>query len=260
MSRSRTRKVLLCAVLTVVAIAGCSPPRPGEDVIVLAAASTIDALEAAADDFRERHGIGVVLSFGATSTSARQIVAGAPATLLLAASSEWANFVEQRTEVADRTTLVGNELVVVVTPGARPAATDAAGVLANPYAIERIALADPGSVPAGIYAREALLNLNIWDQLLPRLVPTVDVRAALVLVINGEADAAVVYASDAASTDHVRVAAALDAGLHDPIEYPLLLLAGANAASRQFFDFLVSEEGRAHFLSRGFSPTKPSPK
>ncbi len=240
-------------------MANCSPPRAGEDVIVLAAASTIDALEAAADDFRERRGIDVVLSFGATSTVARQIVAGAPATLLLAASSEWADYVEHRTEVVERATLVGNELVVAVATDARVAPSDAAGILVDPD-IERVALADPASVPAGVYAREALRNLNVWDQLVPRLVPTVDVRAALVLVINGEVDAAVVYATDAASTDRVRVAATLNPRLHGPVEYPLLLLAGSNAASRQFFEFLISEEGRAHFLSRGFSAAKPPPQ
>ena len=259
MSRRRTLKVLLYAVLAVATIADCSPPRTGEDVIVLAAASTIDALEAAADDFRERRSIDVVLGFGATSTVARQIVEGAPATLLLAASSEWADYVEHRTEVVERTTLVGNDLVVAVATDARVATSDAAGILGDPD-IEWIALADPESVPAGVYAREALRNLNVWGQLLPRLVPTVDVRAALVLVINGEVDAAVVYATDAASTDRIRVAATLNPGLHGPVEYPLLLLAGSNAASRQFFDFLNSAEGRSHFLSRGFSPAKPTPQ
>ncbi len=259
MSRNRTRRVRLSAVLAAAIIASCSPPGSGDDVVVLAAASTIDALEAAADDFRERRGIDVALSFGATSTVSRQIVSGAPATLLLAASSEWADYVERRTEVAERTTLVGNELVIVVAADARIATADAAGILLDP-GVERVALADPESVPAGVYAREALRNLNVWDRLLSRLIPTVDVRAALVLVINGEVDVAIVYATDAASTDRARVAATLDPRLHGPVEYPLLLLAGSNAASRQFFDFLVSEEGRAHFLSRGFSTAKPSPE
>jgi len=258
MTRTKTMKVWPGALLTMATIAACSPPGGGEDVIVFAAASTIDALEAAANDFRERRGIDVTLSFGATSTLARQVVAGAPATLLLAASSEWADHVERRTDVAERNTLVGNELVVVVAAAAPVAPGDAAEILTDPD-VERVALADPESVPAGVYAREALRNLSVWDRLLSRLIPTVDVRAALVLVMNGEVDAAVVYATDAAGTDRVRVAAALDPRLHGPVEYPLLLLAGSNAASRQFFDFLISEEGRAHFLSRGFSAAAPPP-
>jgi len=119
--------------------------------------------------------------------------------------------------------------------------------------VRRLAIADPQSVPAGIYARQALERLGLWQEVSDRLIPTVDVRAALTLAVDREADAAIVYASDAASSDEVSIVAAFDPGLHQPIEYPLLLLGGAGPPAQRLFEFLVTERGRSHFLARGFT-------
>lgn len=156
-------------------------------------------------------------------------------------------------KVAARRALVGNRLVVVQPAGLPMEPQPDLHTLLGP-SVRRVALADPEAVPAGIYAREALVRAGLWERLQPRLVPTLDVRAALALVELGEADAGLVYASDAAASRRVRVAGAVDPSLHGPIVYPLLLLDGAGVASRRLFEYLLSEEGTVHFLRRGFLP------
>ena len=105
---------------------------------------------------------------------------------------------------------------------------------------------------------QALQAMGLWETIEPRLVPTVDVRAALALVAAAEVDGGFVYATDAASTSRVTIVAEIDPVLHDAIEYPLLLLAGARPEAEALFDYLASAAGRAHFLGRGFvDPEEP---
>ena len=243
---------LLMALLLGSSALACSNDDRGDGVVlILAAASTVDALEAAVAEFESDSGIRVAVSFGPTSTMARQVEMGAPADLVLSASVDWADHVVQRVEVTERLALVANQLAVVVP---QDAGLDAVSldVLASDPRFSRIAIADPTSVPAGIYAAEALHRLILWEAIQPRLVPTIDVRAALTLVANKEADAGIVYATDAASTPRVRLVARVDSRLHRPIEYPLLLLADAREGARELFEFLASARGRSHFYDRGF--------
>jgi molybdate transport system substrate-binding protein len=230
----------------------CSSDERGDGaVLILAAASTVDALEAAVAEFESDTSTRVAVSFGPTSTMARQVEMGAPADLMLLASVDWANHVVERVQVAERFALVANQLAVVVPQDAGLDAVSLDALASDPR-FSRIAVADPTSVPAGIYAAEALHRLALWDAIRPRLVPTVDVRAALTLVANKEADTGLVYITDAASTPRVRVVARIDPQLHRPIEYPLLLLADAREGASEFFEFLASARGRSHFYDRGF--------
>jgi molybdate transport system substrate-binding protein len=233
------------------ALACSNNDRGAGAVLILAAASTVDALESAVADFESETSTRVVVSFGSTSTMARQLEMGAPADLMLSASVDWADHLVQRVPVTERLALVANQLAVVVPQDAEFDAVSLY-VLASDPRFSRIAVADPTSVPAGIYAAEALRGLFLWEAMRPRLVPTVDVRAALALVADKEVDAGIVYATDAASTPRVRLVARVDPQLHPPIEYPLLLLADARAGARELFEFLGSARGRAHFYDRGF--------
>jgi molybdate transport system substrate-binding protein len=233
---------------------GDSPRSSSDrDVLILAAASTIDALGSAIADFTASTGIEVRASYGPTSTLARQVTAGAPASLLLSASTYWAEYVAERQPVAARRSIAGNRLVVVASTSSAPAKTLDLAALAVDSRFGRIAIADPEAVPAGIYAQEALENLGFWISIEPRLLPTLDVRAALALAASEEADAAIVYASDAAASDAVEIIATIDTSAHSSIEYPLLLLNEDSREAAALFEFLVSDEGRRHFLNRGFS-------
>jgi molybdate transport system substrate-binding protein len=153
--------------------------------------------------------------------------------------------------VADRRDLLTNKLVIIV-PADSARSIKTLADLIQPE-IHRIALAGP-AVPAGAYARKALQNAGLWDQLKDRVVEGSDVRAALAYVTRGEAEAGLVYATDAAGNSKVRTALEVDSKLHDPIRYPLVLLKqdSSHAAARRFYDYLTTPHATQVFTDAGF--------
>src|SRR5262249_54167719 len=147
----------------------------------------------------------------------------APAQLFLSANEKWADFVKEKGFVQETKLLLGNSLVIV-TPKGNPAGIYKADDLMK-TSLNRLAVAGP-TVPAGIYARQALKSLKIWDALEAnkKVVPGDNVRVALTYVERGEADAGIVYATDAKISDKVEQVFTFPADAHDPIRYPLVLL------------------------------------
>lgn len=237
-------------------------PRPGaadEKVHVFAAASTRDALEDAIARYRQvtPDAASVVGVYAGSSTLARQIVAGAPAHLFLSANTTWMDHVLSSgfASSVGAELYVGNRLVLVASRQARGTRfADGRGLL-SAIGAGPLAIADPRVVPAGIYARQTLETLGIWDQIRRSLAPTENVRAALALVQRGEAPYGFVYATDA-TIGRVRVVWTVPAGMHEPIVYPLALLGAGESspAAVAFHRFLVSDAGRAAFTARGFTP------
>jgi molybdate transport system substrate-binding protein len=242
-------KHLLPALCLLLGLAGCaSKPHA---VAVFAAASTNEALEQISQDFERETGTPVACSFAASSTLARQIEQGAAADVFLSADEQWADYVADKGLVAARRDLLGNRLVVV-TPGEHPLKLGSLAELAGAD-VKHLGLAlEP--VPAGHYAREALRKAGIWDQVRQRVREAGDVRATLALVVRGEVEAGIVYATDVAASDKVRVALQVPEDLHTPIRYPVILLRRAEAlpTARAFYDYLQGESARAHFRKAGF--------
>jgi molybdate transport system substrate-binding protein len=119
--------------------------------------------------------------------------------------------------------------------------------------VRRLALGDPEAVPAGIYARQWLEKRGRWERLRDRVVPTLDVRAALTAIESGTADAGIVYRTDAAISKRVRVTLEVPVAEAPRIVYPAALLATARSpAARAFFEHLRSPEARAVFERLGF--------
>jgi len=222
----------------------------GETVVVFAAASLTEALIEIGASFERRTGNRVVFGFGASSDLARQIRAGAPANVFVSADLSRMDELEAagRVRAADRIALLSNRLAVVV-PKASTLMIRSPSDLTG---ARRIALADPEAVPAGIYARQWLEALGLWAALRDRVVPTLDVRAALAAVTSGAADAGVVYRTDAAISTRVRVAFEVPEGAAPRIVYPAAVLTRGGAAARAFVASLRSEESRAVFTRLGF--------
>jgi molybdate transport system permease protein len=235
----RPRVLSLLASLVVLAVAGplAAPAAPERTVVVSAAVSLSEALEAAARQVERRTGMRVSLNFGASNSLARQIVAGAPVDLFISADEAQMQVLEAAGRIAPgtRVDLLRNRLVVVV-PAGRGSPVHSPSDLLSP-AIRRIAIGDPSAVPAGVYAREYFRRLGLWDALSPEAVPGASVRAALAAIDAGEADAAVVYATDARMTRHAVVAFEVPADSAPPILYPAALVAGA-AHAREAAEFL----------------------
>jgi len=231
-------------------LAGCGGPQKGP-VTIFAAASTRDVLQDLIADFQNQTGTPVELSTGASSTLARQLEEGAAADLFLSADEAWADDLVGRGLVAERRDLLTNRLVVVVNAD-HPLEFSELADLAGPE-VAHLALAGP-SVPAGRYAREALARAGVWERVKGRVRQAGDVRASLAYVVRGEADAGLVYETDARSTDAVRVALHVKEALHVPIRYPLLLVRREvmKPAARSLYEYLHSEAAAAVFRRYGF--------
>lgn len=232
-------------------------PARGEGLTMFAAASLTEALRDVAALWAQSGRAPVRLSFGSSSTLARQIEQGAPANLFASADELWADYLAKKGLLAEgtRTPLLGNQLVLIV-PSATPRSIVIApgldlAALLGPNG--RLATGDPKHVPVGIYAEQALRTLGAWDAVAPRLARTEDVRAALLLVERGEAPAGIVYATDAAATKGVMVAGIFPDTTHAPISYPFAITrAGDTPEARAFLQFLGTPAARAVFAARGF--------
>jgi len=243
------------AGLVVVLLPGSAGSQPAAPVTVFAAASLTDSLKAAAAAYKAKTGINVTLSFGASSTLARQIEQGARADLFLSADSNWMDYLQKKSLLANasRKDLLGNRLVLVAGPGAKPPPKIAPHFnLAGALGDRRLALADPASVPAGKYAKEALTALGVWDQISRKAVQAENVRVALEYVARGEAPYGIVYATDAKVAPAVRITGIFPETSHAPIVYPAALTRTASPGAKAFLDFLGSAQARAIFENAGF--------
>lgn len=244
--------LVLSLLLPTAAQAQARQPQPAR---VFAAASLTDALGDASAAWQARGNARPVVVLGASSAMARQINAGAPADIFISADVGWMDEVARagRVQAGTRVELLGNRLVLVAPKGRAPQVAMQRGFgIAGAFA-GRLCTGEPGVVPVGIYARQALQHLGWWQPLQGRIVGTDDVRAALNFVERGECALGIVYATDAAASDKVDVVGTFPAGSHAAIVYPAALLPGARPQARAFLDFLRSDPAaRAAFERRGF--------
>ncbi len=278
------------AVLSSCAGPGASP---ADRVRVSAAVSLTEPLQRVARDFERNAGAAVELNLAGSSTLAAQILAGAPVDVFVSADERQLDRVaaESLIDAETRVVLLSNRLAVVVPAGAGAAAAAGAAVardradvpapgfqriaVGDPGdvpaptfqgiaigdladllapAFRRIAIGDPAGVPVGVYARSYLVSLGLWDALAPRIVPTRSVRAALAVVEAGDADAGIVYRTDARSSDEVAVAFEVPEDEGPAIAYPAAILADApnRAGAARFLAHLQSRAGRDAFRQAGF--------
>jgi molybdate transport system substrate-binding protein len=237
---------------------GCSGQNPTsqtpEPVTVFVAASTKEAVTEIAALFKNDTGIEVKISADDSSKLAMQIVNEAPAHLFLSANEKWAEFVSDKGFAQETKLLLGNSLVLV-TPKGNPANVHSAQDLTKAI-VKRVAIAGP-TVPAGIYARQALRELGVWDSIEAekKIISGENVRVTLAYVEQGETDAGIVYATDAKISNKIELVYTFPEMSHQPIHYPLVLLIAGNqsASARSFFEFVQSARAKEIFVREGFS-------
>ena len=234
----------------IMAIHAPSPPQP---LLVSAAISLTGVLEQVAIAYASAGGGPVRFNFAGSNVLARQIVNGAPADIFISADEAQMNYAAEwaAIERSTRVDLLGNRLAVVTPRGKGGSIPDAAA-LAN---VRRIAVADPAAVPAGVYAREFLERMGIWDRVQDRLVPLGNVRAALTAAESGSADAAIVYESDAASSSRVDLAFVVTGAGAPRIVYPAAIVSRSTnrEAAAKFLAFLRGPEARTIYRKFKFS-------
>ena len=227
------------------------------EVVVFAAASLKEGLDAVAAEFRAATGHRVAISYAGSGQLAKQIIAGAPADIFISAAVDWMDAVEREGLVAagTRGDLLGNSLVLIAHGrGAAPVAIGPDLDLGAMLGEGRLSMALVDAVPAGQYGKAALEHLGLWEGVVPAVAQSDNVRAALALVARGEAPLGIVYATDAAASDNVSVLGAFPPESHPPIRYPAALLTGAaDEADRAFFEALSSDAADATFAAHGFA-------
>lgn len=246
-------------VIWLVASLAWLAPGPGfaGSVTVFAAASLKNALDEIADGFSDRTGHDVILSLAGSSALARQIQAGAPADVFISANADWMDHLAQlgRIEPGTRFDLTGNQLVLVAPAGKgtpteiRPD-MDLSAMLGD----GRLAMALVQAVPAGIYGKQALEHLGLWDQVNDRVAQADNVRAALALVALGEAPLGIVYATDARAEPDLMVIGTFPPDSHPQIRYPVAAVTGGDPeTSAAFLEYLRGDSARAALQRQGFA-------
>lgn len=223
---------------------------------VSAAISLSESLEEAAKAYAAAGGGPVRFNFAGSNVLARQIVNGAPADLFLSADEEQMTVVEKAGKLVagTRVDLLSNRLAVVALPE-RAALVREQFARAAPE-IRRLAIGDPAAVPAGVYARQYLEKLGLWKAYESRVVPTTNVRAALTAVETGSADAAIVYATDAAVARNAIVVFVVPENQSPRIVYPAAVISSSanRTEAEKFLAFLRGPDGSAVFVRHKFTP------
>lgn len=245
--------------LLLLPLAACG--RSGEqtagapEIVVYAAASTRDVLQELAVSYEAEQGVDLVFNFGSSGDLARQLVAAGRADVFLSADELEMDRVEAAglLVTGSRRDLLENRLVVIVpADGAESGAGEFQP--ADLERVRRLSLADVAAVPAGRYARAWLESIGLWSRVSDRVLPAVDVRAALAAVEAGAAEAGIVYATDAAVSRRVRIVFAVPQQAGPRIVYPVARIAGRPQAeaARAFVGFLRSSAAARRFEQYGF--------
>ncbi|HWR05479.1 MAG TPA: molybdate ABC transporter substrate-binding protein [Sporomusa sp.] len=255
--------ILALLVATIFSLVGCggekqTPPAAQVmpvEITVSAAVSLKDALTEIQKNYQAKNpNVKLVYNLGASGALQQQIEQGAPADIFISAAPKQMNELEAKNLVnkATRKNLVENKLVVVVPKETKLNITKYEDLAQE--GVQKIALGETATVPAGQYAQQVLQKLGLWDKLKERVVFAKDVRTVLAYTETGNVEAGIVYKTDAISSDKVKVAAVAPEGSHQPIIYPVAVTTGTKQqkAAEDFIEYLFSAESKAVFEKNGF--------
>lgn len=234
-----------------------SPEAKNATLVVFAAASLKNALDAIAIKWKAASGNSVTFSYAASGPLAKQIENGAPCDIFAAADLKWMDYAADKKLIKPETrkNLLGNTLVLIAQKDSDLQLKIAKGFeLARIIGDGRIAMGDPNFVPAGTYAKAALTSLGVWTGIAPKVAGAENVRAALAYVARGEAKLGIVYRTDAAAEPKVKVVDTFPAGTHPPIVYPFAVTASSsNRAASEFLAYLATPAAAQVFEAEGFT-------
>lgn len=253
------KRTVCAAIFVFVVSAGCNHQRSETEILFFAAASSNEAVSEICQLYESQDDeiANVRSAFASSSTLATQILNGASADVFLSANLQWVEKLKENGMVESSNRIVGNQLVVITSSnqsGWRPSKLE--DLLDD--RVKRIALADPDSVPAGIYAKNAMTKCKIWQGVKPKLIYGTDVRQTLAHVDNAAVDLGIVYRTDANISSKSKVVFEIPIELTGRIDYGLVLTkhGQSNPNSRRFYDFLSSANSKRVFETHGFLVTE----
>ncbi len=250
--------------LLVMVFFSCVPEKGDHEKITVFCASSLGpVMEALIKEWGKSHEEKVIINLASSGALARQIEHGPGADIFLSANRQWAEYLQKNILIRKRPVkLAGNRLVLIASSEVQ---SDSSSSLDKTLQLviaqgQKVAIGDPGHVPLGIYTKEALTALGLYEELKTHLIIAKDARSALRLVEWGEAPYGIVYATDARSSQKIRELTMIPSDLHDPIEYDGLLINDRNVMAKRFLDFLASAKAKNIWKSMGFDfPHEPLP-
>lgn len=207
---------------------------------VFAAASLSDVITEIADSFSVGRNVEVKLNLAASGTLARQIEQGAESDVFLSANKSWKDYLVEKSLSKDAGVFTSNDLVLIASPSDSVEVPDVATLLKSTD--KKIAIGDPGYVPAGKYAQQVFEYYQL--DLSSKIMQTNDVRSALMLVEMGEAGFGIVYKTDAVQSGKVHIVYTFPVETHKPVEY-YRILTSEKAMAKEFYDYLYSPNTKA---------------
>ena len=255
---------LISLLLFSLAVAGCTSSENGDkaqenasqkEVYIVAAASMTDAVKEIGANYEKQHpDVKLMYNFGSSGALQSQIEQGAPADVFISAAQKQMNALEEENLIdkATRRDLLENKVVLIVPKDSTLVLDNFAAAATDK--VSKIALGEPKSVPVGQYSEEIFTNLNVWADIKAKAVYASDVRQVLSWVETGEVDCGVVYATDAAISDKVKVLLEAPAGTHKPVVYPAAMVSSSKnpEIAKDFLAYLSQDEQKAILAKYGF--------
>ena len=254
--RSGARPFALFLALSL--IQGIGAAAHAQEILVSVAISLKDATEELGREFQRTHpGVTLQYNFGASGDLQKQIEAGAPVDLFISAGQKQIDELEKQGLLrAESRRVFARNVLTLIVPGDSRLDLRGPADLLRPQ-VQRVAIGNPKTVPAGQYAEESLRSLGLWEALRPKLVFAENVRQALEYVARGEVDAGFVYATDAATrAGRIKEAGRPPQESYAPVAYPGAIIAASRhpALAQAFMDLLLGPAGQQILARWGFQP------
>lgn len=250
--------ILALTLLLAAVTAGCGSNEAKQDqepvnLTVSAAASLTDAVKELKNIYEnQQNEVTITLNLASSGTLQKQIEEGAPADVFMSASKAKMDALSEKELIVEETrkNIVHNDIVLIA--GKESSLTGFDNLAGDQ--VEKISIGVPESVPAGRYAKEVLISLDLWDKINSKLVLANTVRQVLAYVETGDVDAGLVYSSDTTISDQIKILAAAPSDSHSPIVYPVAVIKSSQyqKEARDFSEFLQSEQAAQVFEKYGF--------
>ena len=260
-----TKKIILLILTTlfIISATGCS--QKTKDVsddnkqitlTISAAASLKDSMEEIKTLFtKDKPNVKLTYNFGASGTLEQQIEQGAEADIFISAAPKQMDSLKDKSLIQEdsRVNLLGNKVVLIVPKDSSLSLTAFSDV--QNATVKKIALGEAKSVPAGQYAEQVFTKLNILDNVKNKAVYGKDVKEVLTWTESGNADAGVVYETDAKTSTKVKIICEAPADSYSPVLYPAAVLKDSKNAddANEFLKYLSSDKSKAVFEKYGFT-------
>lgn len=253
--RTRRKFTLISAAILFLLLASCSRPTStvAPSLTISAAASLKDAMAEIQQLYTQQHPVTIINNFGASGSLQQQIEQGAPVDIFICAAATQMDALQQKGLIITdtRKNILSNQ-VVLISPNNSQIVSNFKDLTSA--RVQKIALGEPKSVPAGKYAQEVLTFYNIFNQIKPKIIYAKDVRQVLTYVETGNVDAGIVYLTDAKISD-VKIVAIAPANSHSPVVYPVAVIQASKNinTAKKIVQFLSSKPASDVFKKYGFT-------